>query len=155
MLKQSPEAKSAGPITQFIKRRYGFETEGDKLMGVFNIKYKGMDIGVLGCTACHSGRAAGILIPGLGNKIIDPYLIGKDSKLIQQLWGVTSNNQDFKSIHKTAMNFSKVISDTKISNLTRGLVADSIIETFFFKDIGVPYPANLARAQVKVPHLWG
>lgn len=155
MLKQSPHNKDAGPITKFIKMRYGFETEGDKLMGVFNVKYKGMDVGVLGCTACHSGRAAGILIPGLGNKTIDPYLIGKDSKWIQRLWGITSRNPDFKYIHEKAMNFSKVISDKNIANLTRGLVSDAIIETFFFKDIGVPYPKDLARAQVKVPHLWG
>lgn len=154
-LKQSTPRKDMNGVADIIKSRYGFETEGDKIMGVFRVKYKGLDVGVLGCTACHSGRAAGILIPGLGNKTIDAYLVSRDLKMIQQFWGLGAKDPEYKYIHEKAMNFANVTSDTNISNLTRGLISDATIETFFFKDIGKKYPKNLARAQVKVPHLWG
>jgi hypothetical protein len=52
------------------------------------------------------------------------------------------------------MNFANVLSDAKIGNLTKGLVPDSVIKTFFYKDNGLQYP-QMGRAQVKVPHLWG
>lgn len=143
-----------GPVTSFIEKRYGFIVRNKKLMGVFNVKYKNMEVGVLGCTACHSGKAAGVIVPGLGNKTIDPYLVGRDTYRIQRFWS-SRGSDDYKYIHKKAMYFSKLTSDKKISSLTRGLVPDSTIKTFFYKDIGVPYPKDMGRAQVKVPHLWG
>lgn len=143
------------PINDFLQKRYGLLFRKGKMAGVFNVKYKGMDVGVLGCTACHSGKAAGIFVAGLGNKTIDSYTIGKDFYLAQRFWGWGPRSKDYKYIHEKSQNFSKVISDSNISNLTRGLVADATIKTFFYKDQGIPYPKNLERAQVKVPHLWG
>lgn len=143
------------PVTSFIEKRYGFIVKDDKLMGVFNVKYKNMSVGVLGCTACHSGKAAGVFVPGLGNKTIDPYKVGKDVLRIQKFWGWGNRNPDYKYIHEKAMYFSKVTSDSKISSLTRGLVPDSTIKTFFYKDHGIDYPRDMGRAQVKAPHLWG
>ncbi len=143
-------------FTKIIQDRYGFIVKKDqKLLGVFDVKYKDMNIGVLGCTACHSGKAAGRLIPGLGNKTIDAYLVGKDSKNIQQLWGLSAKTPEHKYIHSKAMHFANVNSDKNISNLTRGLVSDAVIKTFFYKDNGIDYPKDMGRAQVKVPHLWG
>lgn len=143
-------------INGFIEQRYGFVVnEKNKLMGVFNIPWKGMDVGVLGCTGCHSGKAAGHIIAGLGNKTIDPYMIGKDTYRIQRVWGLGKTDPNYKYIHSKAMNFAKVISDPNLANLAKGVVSDSTIKTFFYKDIGIPYPKDMGRAQVKVPHLWG
>lgn len=148
-------------VDPVVVKRYGF-IQGDKqrYMGVFEVEYKKMRLAVLGCTACHSGKAAGVLIPGLGNKTIDPYTIGKDLKKIQKTWGAliqtkTANNPDYKYVHEKAMNFAQVIGDDRISNLTRGLVPDSVIKTFFYRDQGVAYGAEIQRTQVKVPSLWG
>lgn len=144
-----------------IEKRYGFNPGVEtRYMGVFEVEYKNMRLAVLGCTGCHSGRAAGITIPGLGNKIIDPYMIGKDLNRIQKMWGnlianKTANNPDYKYVHDKAMNFAKVIGDDHISNLTRGLVPDSVIKTFFYRDQGVPFGPEIERTQVKVPSLWG
>lgn len=144
-----------------IEKRYGFNPGIEqRYMGVFEVQYKKMRLAVLGCTGCHSGRAAGITIPGLGNKIIDPYMIGKDLTRIQNMWGnvisqKTSSDPDYKYIHDKAMNFAKVIGDDDISNLTRGLVPDSAIKTFFYRDQNVPYGPEIERTQVKVPSLWG
>ena len=145
----------ADPVTRLISKRYGFVEKDDKLMGVFNVKYKNMDVGVLGCTACHSGKAAGVFVPGLGNKTIDPYLISRDTLKIQRFWGWGNQDPDYKYIHNKALAFAKVTSDPKISSLTRGLVPDSTIKTFFYKDHGLEYPKDMGRAQVKAPHLWG
>jgi mono/diheme cytochrome c family protein len=119
-----------------------------------------MDLAVLGCTACHSGRAAGILIPGLGNKTIDPHAIGKTVKKAQSVWqhliaGKIKNDPNYAYVHEKAMNFATVLADEDISNLTRGLVPDSVIKTFFYRDQGVPYGPEIERTQVKVPSLWG
>lgn len=143
------------PVTRFLEKRYGFTEHNNKLVGVFEVPWKGMKIGVLGCTGCHSGKAAGILIPGLGNKAIDSYQIGKDLIGVQRLWGLGSKNKDFKYVHSKAMNFAKVISDKNLSNLVKGVVSDSTIKTFFYKEQGLKYPKDMGRAQVKVPHLWG
>lgn len=154
MLGEDRQEKSDS-VTNFIARKYGFVVKDEKLMGVFNVKYKGMDVGVLGCTACHSGKAAGVFVPGLGNKTIDPYTIGRDTQMIQRLWGLGRLSPERKYIHEKAMYFAKVTSDKKISSLTRGLVPDSTIKTFFYKDQGLDYPKDMGRAQVKAPHLWG
>ena len=153
--RQDKSLNKADFVTRYISKKYGLVTRDDKLMGVFNVKYKQMDVGVLGCTACHSGKAAGIFVPGLGNKTIDTYAISRDLKRIQRVWGWGNRNPDYKKIHDTAMNFAEVTSDEKISSLTRGLVPDSTIKTFFYKDQGLDYPKDMGRAQVKAPHLWG
>lgn len=143
------------PITNFISSRYGFIQDNNKLVGVFEVPWKGMDIGVLGCTGCHSGKAAGIVVPGLGNKTIDSYQIGKDLLSVQRFWGIGVKDENYKYVHNKAINFAKVISDPNLANLVRGVVSDSTIKTFFYKDQGLDYPKDMGRAQVKVPHLWG
>lgn len=148
-------------VDPVVISRYGFiPGVQQRYMGVFEVQHKKMRLAVLGCTACHSGKAAGVLIPGLGNKTIDPYMIGKDLGKIQNVWGnliqsKVDNDPDYKYVHEKAMNFASVIGNDKISNLTRGLVPDSVIKTFFYKDQNVPYGAEIQRTQVKVPFLWG
>jgi hypothetical protein len=148
-------------VDSIISKRYGFnEGKKQRYVGVFEVQYKGMDLAVLGCTGCHSGKAAGIIIPGLGNKTIDPYLIGKDLLKTQGIWqnfiqDKISEDKDYAYVHEKAMNFAKVLANDDISNLTRGLVPDSTIKTFFYKDQGVPWGPEIERTQVKVPSLWG
>src|SRR5262245_15215254 len=59
-----------------FKERWGLVTgEKNWPVGLHKVEYRGpgfeMKVGVLGCAVCHSGMAAGRLIPGLGNKNID------------------------------------------------------------------------------------
>ncbi len=145
----------------FVTKKFGFlPGVKQRYVGVFEVEYKGMNLAVLGCTACHSGRAAGLLIPGLGNKTIDPFAIGQTVKKAQGIWqhliaGKLQSNPDYAYVHEKAMNFATVLSDDRISNLTRGLVPDSVIKTFFYRDTNTPYGAEIERTQVKVPSLWG
>lgn len=145
----------------YIIKKFGFlPGVKQRYVGVFEIEYKGMDLAVLGCTGCHSGRAAGILIPGLGNKTIDAFAIGKTVKKAQGIWkhlikGKIKNDPNYAYVHEKAMIFANTLADEGISNLTRGLVPDSVIKTFFYRDMGVPYGPEIERTQVKVPSLWG
>ena len=140
---------------KIINSRYGFNIHNNEIVGLFNVPYKGMNIGVLGCVACHSGKAAGRFYVGLGNKTIDAYQVGQDAKIIQSGWLQGHLTEERRKIHKDAMHFAKVISDKNITNLTAGIVPVSVIMTFFYTDIGLKYPSDLNRGQVKVPHLWG
>jgi hypothetical protein len=56
---------------KIARHRWGVVFNDSKLAGFFNVKYKSMDVGVLGCVVCHSGKAAVQYIVGLGNKKID------------------------------------------------------------------------------------
>lgn len=142
----------AGPAQQ----RWGFNVINNQIQGLYNEPYQGMAIGVLGCVACHSGKAAGEYIIGLGNKNIDVGQVGKDSVLGLQLWGAfPRNNPEFKNIHERALEFTKNLAGSKVGNTTQGLVSTAIIRSWFYRVQNLPFPENFPSGQVKVPHLWG
>jgi mono/diheme cytochrome c family protein len=141
-----------GPIYQ----RWGLIFQDNKATGIYSVPYEGMQVGVLGCVACHSGKAAGEFIIGLGNKNIDVGQIGKDSYAGMKVWGsVPRNNPAFKEVHERSLEFTKGLSDKKMINLTQGLVPTGLIRSWFYKVQNIPFPADFPRGQVKVPHLWG
>ncbi|MCT4641574.1 MAG: hypothetical protein N4A33_04700 [Bacteriovoracaceae bacterium] len=139
-----------------LNKRWGLNLKDKQIKGFFSIPYKKMQMGVLGCVACHSAKAAGQYIVGLGNKNIDVGMIGKDAYLAQFLWGMLPRkNPEFKKIHKNAVKFTSVLKDKNINNLTQGLVPTSLVKTWFYEIQGKKIPKNFGRGQVKVPHLWG
>jgi hypothetical protein len=141
-----------GPIYQ----RWGLIFKDNKAQGIYPVSYQGMQVGVLGCVACHSGKAAGEYIIGLGNKNIDVGQIGTDAYLGMKVWGaIPRQNPAFKEVHERALAFTKGLSDKTISNQTQGLVPTSLIRSWFYKVQNLPFPANFPRGQVKVPHMWG
>lgn len=141
-----------GPIYQ----RWGLIFENNEAKGIFAVPYEGMQVGVLGCVACHSGKAAGEYIVGLGNKNIDVGQIGKDAYLGMSVWGaIPRANPAFKEVHERSLAFTKGLSGKSMQNLTQGLVPTSLIRSWFYKVQNLPFPADFPRGQVKVPHLWG
>ncbi len=140
-----------------LNQRWGLNLQDKKIVGMFSKPYKNMKMGVLGCVACHSGRAAGQLVIGLGNKNIDVGQVGTDAYLAQLLWGVAPrpNKPEFSELHKRAMHFTSILKNKNINNLTQGLVPTSLVKTWFYETGGVEIPKKFGRGQVKVPHLWG
>lgn len=140
-----------------LNKRWGLNLKDKEIKGFFSIPYKNMQMGVLGCVACHSAKAAGKYIIGLGNKNIDVGQIGKDAYLAQFIWGGVPrrNKPEFKEIHKRAMHFTKILKDKNINNLTQGLVPTSLVKTWFYEQANQEIPKDFGRGQVKVPHLWG
>jgi mono/diheme cytochrome c family protein len=141
-----------GPLYQ----RWGLIVENQKVKGLFNEPYEGMNIGVLGCVACHGGKAAGEYIVGLGNKNIDTYQIGKDAAKGLKIWGAfPRRNPKFKEMHERSIEFTNALAGSKVGNMTQGLVSTAIIRSWFYKIQNIPFPDNFPPGQVKVPHLWG
>ncbi len=139
-----------------IYQRWGLLFKENKAVGIFNEPYEGMEVGVLGCIACHSGKAAGEYIIGLGNKNIDVGQIGKDASLGMKVWGALPHkNPKFKELHARSMKFTKGLATKEFSNLTQGLVPTSLIRSWFYEQQGKTLPPNFPRGQVKVPHMWG
>lgn len=142
-----------GPLYQ----RWGMIVQkGGDIRGLFNVPYEGMQIGVLGCVACHGGKAAGQYIVGLGNKNIDVGQIGADSNKIMKVWRVVPRqNPMFKVLTDRAVEFTKNLSDPLVTNHTQGLVPTSLIRSWFWTIKGDPIPADIQKGHVKVPHMWG
>jgi mono/diheme cytochrome c family protein len=135
-----------------------FNDEG-KISGLNQVEYKGHNIGVMGCVACHSGRAAGQFIVGLGNKNIDVLQMGGDINTIESYWKwfvpwIMKDNA-YIDLEDAALSFSSYLSNPDIGNLTQGLVPISFIRGWFYRIHNQPLPEGLSRGQVKVPFLWG
>ena len=152
MSRRGVGVQNLGPIYQ----RWGLIFEKNQAKGIFSVPYEGMQVGVLGCIACHSGKAAGEYIVGLGNKNIDVGQIGKDAYTGMKVWGaLPRSNPAFKAVHERSLAFTKGLSDKSMANMTQGLVPTSLIRSWFYKVQNIPFPQNFPRGQVKVPHLWG
>ncbi|MGE3974285.1 MAG: hypothetical protein AB7F59_07170 [Bdellovibrionales bacterium] len=141
------------------RSEWGFNVVNDEIVGIFNVPYKNMKLGVLGCIGCHSGKAAGVFIPGLGNKNIDILRIGQDVKWIESLYTKfkfkNRNDPDYKEAKNSAVEFAKLLANEPLANQSQGLVPVSFVRTWFYKQAGETWPENMSKGSVKVPVLWG
>jgi mono/diheme cytochrome c family protein len=152
MRKMGLGTSDLGPLYQ----RWGMIVENNAIKGMFNEPYEGMQVGVLGCVACHGGKAAGQYIVGLGNKNIDVGQIGSDAVLAMKMWGtLPHSNPKFKELHERALSFTKRLSNPQLTNHTQGLVPTSLIRSWFYTIKGDAIPGDFLKGQVKVPHMWG
>jgi mono/diheme cytochrome c family protein len=146
-------------MNDILKYRWGFVIERDAPVGLFPKPAQGFNLAVLGCATCHSGRAAGMFVPGLGNKNIDVRRIGEDVHRIEKLYALLHlkphASPEYEKAKKFALKFAETIDVKRISNLTQGLVPVSIIQTWFYTQHGDPLPEDMRRGATKVPALWG
>lgn len=131
----------------------------DKISGLHEVEHKGHKIGVMGCVVCHSGRAAGQFVIGLGNKNIDVWKMGTDVNQIEKHWknSVPSIFKDdsYRDMEDAALAFSSYLGNTRLGNLTQGLVPISFIRGWFYRIHKEAVPQDMPKGQVKVPFLWG
>lgn len=143
-----------------FSKRWGlvFNDEG-QISGLHNVEYKGHHVGVMGCVVCHSGRAAGQFIIGLGNKNVDVYQLGVDVHRIESYWKWFIpgffKDQTYVDMEEAALAFSKYLANENLGNLTQGLVPISFIRGWFYRIQNIPVPQDMHKGQVKVPFLWG
>lgn len=97
---------------------------------------------VFGCALCHTGKAAGIEIVGLGNKTIDLGRLAKDMRLLPY------QSPSLKKL------LERVGSEKNI-NPTAGLVASSVIREWVYDQMGLQQPLDEPKGLTKVPHWWG
>jgi mono/diheme cytochrome c family protein len=143
-----------------LRRNYGIIVEDKKAIGVFQGSYKGVNASLVGCAVCHTGRAAGYTIPGLGNKNIDVYKLGqsfrKHFETIRNIDSVIGKGDAAtrKMMFENFETFMTNLSDPQLHNLTQGLVSTGIIRKWFYDNAGKKMD-HLQRGQVKVPAFWG
>lgn len=144
-----------GLTNLFVRDRWGFNVAQRNAAGLHNVRYKDMTVGVAGCAACHSGKAAGRLYPGLGNKNFDVTQLGLDLAPAESRYAaVKSFAGEKREVAQSAMSFAKTVGDPDLGNLTQGMVPVSLIFGWFYRqNDGEGKPAT--RGAVKVPALWG
>jgi hypothetical protein len=152
----SPEIFGS-PIS--FNRRWGIVNHDKELKGFFNVSYKDLNVGALGCVACHSGKAAGIYITGLGNKNIDPGQVGEDAYRSLKMWQALhfwkDKSNDYRDIEDRSIHFARRLKNERHTNLTQGMVPVALIQQWFYLQAGRDLPEGHGRGAVKVPHFWG
>ena len=142
-----------------LGHKWGLNVQNQWAAGLFDENFRGLHVGVLGCVACHSGKAAGQYIIGLGNKNIDVLQIGKDATLIEKLYQslkpLPPANPAALEVRDSALSFAKLLSNSTIGNLTQGLVPVAFIRSWFYRQAGLELPPDMTRGAVKIPFLWG
>lgn len=154
---------SLDPITNALspfKTRWGLTDHEGEIKGFFNVPYKNMQIGGMGCIVCHSGKAAGRYYIGLGNKNIDVGQLASDATLAQRMWISATllwpKSKERKELEKDSLAFTQRLSDKRYTNLTMGMVPVSMIESWFYRVVGNHgMPKDNLIGAVKVPHFWG
>jgi mono/diheme cytochrome c family protein len=154
----SPEDRRMD-LRRWFTRRWGLNFEGKHIVGLFDQDFGRLRVGSVGCVACHSGRAAGQLVVGLGNKNIDVVRMSKDLNRLERWWEAlvpaSKKSAEYSDVEAAALDFSRYLSNEEIGNLTQGLVPVSFVMGWFYRIHGERIPAEMRRGQVKVPHLWG
>jgi cytochrome c5 len=125
-------------VNGLVGRYLGANMEGSRAVGMFEEQHEGKGVVAFGCVFCHSGRAAGRLIVGLGNKRVD---VGSMGSLGHAVGGPSP--------------LTSALKDPQWTNRTKGLVPESLIQRWFYRTAGLEMPKDLPAAAVKVPHLWG
>ena len=144
----------------YLRRNYGIIVESRSAIGVFQTKYKGVNASLVGCAMCHTGRAAGFTIPGLGNKNIDVFRLGQSFKkhydTIKNVEAVTGGGdaETRKMMFENFRTFITNLTHPKLHNETQGLVPTGIIRKWFYDNAGVEMD-HFQKGQVKVPAFWG
>lgn len=164
-----PPLSAENPVTRAtlslmskkLRDDFGIHVRSGRVAGFSQVTYKGFRIGVVGCAMCHSGRAAGIFVPGLGNKNFDLGQLALSSKGYLSFFEKISNgdpwNQDPETRTFLAANskhFLDNVSNPELINETQGLVPIGLIRKWFFDNEGLKMDSP-ARGQVKIPALWG
>lgn len=152
-------------VLKSLARRWGIQEHRGDLVGIKTVTDGKLKVGVLGCVACHSGKAAGQYIIGIGNKNIDPGQIGMDGIRIEtafKKWTdlLASTNLKTKSTHyreieNSSIRLMRKLADPRLSAVTQGLVPVSLVGSWFYEVAGEKIPDHGFIGAVKVPSWFG
>lgn len=127
-----------------------------RVVGMQQTRFQDRQVFVAGCASCHSSKAAGRYYVGLGSKNIDPFTMSEDSLKLLKAWGKIGVGKKAQEAYQDSLVFSELSANPSISNLSQGLVATSVIKSWVYRELKIPFPnSSIARGVVKPPHLWG
>ncbi len=152
-------------VLSVLARRWGIQEHQGQLVGIKTVRDGKLKVGVLGCVACHSGKAAGQYIIGIGNKNIDPAQIGIDGVRIEtayQKWTdllakthLKKKSQHYRDIEDSSIRLMQKLNDPRMSASTQGLVPVSLVGSWFYEVAGQEIPNHGFKGAVKVPSWFG
>jgi hypothetical protein len=152
-------------VLQTLAHRWGLQEHEGALVGIKTVRYRGLPVGVLGCVACHSGKAAGQYVVGIGNKNIDPGQIGRDGAVIEKEYrrvtdrldalGIQKKTADFRRLETQSLRLMEKLSDPRLSIGVQGLVPVSLVGSWFYEVANAPLPTNGYKGATKVPSWFG
>jgi hypothetical protein len=130
--------------------------QSSRIVGFKLTEYRGVPVVAQGCAVCHVGKVLGQIVPGLGNKNIDPHALAS----IGQWQGADECDASYdddpaQQLAADAAHFRNRVTDDRFSNLTQGMVAVATIQVWFYEQVNEPPPAEMSPAVVKVPAFWG
>ncbi|HVK60936.1 MAG TPA: c-type cytochrome [Bdellovibrionales bacterium] len=149
-----------GSLKKTLNHKFGIIVRDGLPVGLNHVEQNGIELGALGCAICHSGKAAGVFVPGLGNKNIDIFSL---AQLTLNTWSVWEKfdrarhpreQAERAILRDRARHFLGEIANPKLHNETQGMVPTGIIRKWFFDQVGQEMDSD-SRGQVKVPFLWG
>lgn len=128
-----------------------------RAVGLFPLKTPEYSLGAFGCVACHSGKAAGQVYIGLGNKGIDVGTIGKAIGRFEKPYRWTRNRRtpEANAVVDRGFAFARKLNHPRIANLTKGLVSINHVNLWFYEQAGLELPPTVPRGGTRVPPLWG
>ncbi|MES2964236.1 MAG: hypothetical protein V4760_10125 [Bdellovibrionota bacterium] len=140
-------------LKPILQSNFGLIVEDGSIIGYHEVEFEGRRQGVVGCAMCHTGRAAGRTIPGLGNKNIDIFTLAQAAK---KLMPAFPGPQDARSreVRKNAEFFIDAIGNPRLAPKTQGLIPIALIRKWFFDQAAERMDTEIP-GQVKIPALWG
>lgn len=152
-------------ILNLLRKRWGIQEISGSLVGIKSVRYQDLDVGVVGCVACHSGKAAGKYIVGIGNKNIDPGQMGRDGVRIETEYknltdhlarvGVKKKSEDARILEEQSIRLMRKLADPRMSAVTQGMVPVSLVGSWFYEVANQPIPNHGFVGAVKVPSWFG
>lgn len=143
--------KTVRAISGVLNDEFGLIVEGERVIGYHDVEYKKHPVGVVGCAVCHAGRAAGVFVPGLGNKTIDIFTLAQTAMKTKTVYWPDEVN---KELAAQSAHFINEIGNPKLATKTRGLIPIALIRKWFYDTAGERIDSEIPGA-VKIPSLWG
>ena len=140
-------------IKPILQSKFGLIVENGEIVGYHEVEYQGRHQGVVGCAMCHTGRAAGRTIPGLGNKNIDIFSLALAAKKLMPAFPAPRDRRA-QETRKNAEFFINAIGNPRLAPKTQGLIPIGLIRKWFFDQAAERMDTEIP-GQVKIPALWG
>ncbi len=144
--------------------------KGLEILGVHDLPWSSRNrskVATFSCALCHFGKAAGVMVPGLGNKNVSPSAMAEAAleahaslkyKIVRSVQKVFKSNENLKLEKEgeaSALRIVTMLANPQYSNLTQGLTAVNQTPLRFYRDTGVPVPPDFPRAPSKGQAMWG
>jgi hypothetical protein len=146
-------------IRRVSRRLIGLYSGTNTATGFLDRHHEGVRIVVTGCATCHFGRVLGRDVPGLGNKNIDPFALGRwiedSDAVLSRLPVGPRRSEESDRLQDRSLAMAARLQHGQASNQTQGMVPVSLVIRWFYQQAGVHFPDSATPGCAKVPALWG